>query len=220
LESVCEEYTELAGRIRRYKLNGPKQLTKKMMAKLELSEDTMAEYTALFHKAQAEAKGAQRLAHDRYSWALSAQVPLSPRREAERKRQQQQQQQQQRQKQQQQQQQQQVSVDYTDGGGGGAASPLSPGSVNGGNPSLPPYDDDGGGGGSGGGGGLFGNASMGAAAAESAATAGSSLSSSQLERDVQRLRGDVDGIQSRQTEMMDMLKEIRELVQGTAGTHV
>ena len=210
-----EEYTELAGRIRRYKLNGPKQLTKKMMAKLELSEDTMAEYTALFHKAQAEAKGAQRLAHDRYSWALSAQVPLSPRREAERKRQQQQQQ-----RQQQQQQQQQVSVDYTDGGGGGAASPLSPGSVNGGNPSLPPYDDDGGGGGSGGGGGLFGNASVGAAAAESAATAGSSLSSSQLERDVQRLRGDVDGIQSRQTEMMDMLKEIRELVQGTAGTHV
>jgi hypothetical protein len=197
-------------------LNGPKQLTKKMMAKLELSEDTMAEYTALFHKAQAEAKGAQRLAHDRYSWALSAQVPLSPRREAERKRQQQQQQQ----RQQQQQQQQQVSVDYTDGGGGGAASPLSPGSVNGGNPSLPPYDDDGGGGGSGGGGGLFGNASVGAAAAESAATAGSSLSSSQLERDVQRLRGDVDGIQSRQTEMMDMLKEIRELVQGTAGTHV
>ena len=216
MESVCEEYTELAGRIRRYKLNGPKQLTKKMMAKLELSEDTMAEYTALFHKAQAEAKGAQRLAHDRYSWALSAQVPLSPRREAERKRQQQQQQRQQ----QQQQQQQQVSVDYTDGGGGGAASPLSPGSVNGGNPSLPPYDDDGGGGGSGGGGGLFGNASVGAAAAESAATAGSSLSSSQLERDVQRLRGDVDGIQSRQTEMMDMLKEIRELVQGTAGTHV
>ena len=213
---MCEEYTELAGRIRRYKLNGPKQLTKKMMAKLELSEDTMAEYTALFHKAQAEAKGAQRLAHDRYSWALSAQVPLSPRREAERKRQQQQQQRQQ----QQQQQQQQVSVDYTDGGGGGAASPLSPGSVNGGNPSLPPYDDDGGGGGSGGGGGLFGNASVGAAAAESAATAGSSLSSSQLERDVQRLRGDVDGIQSRQTEMMDMLKEIRELVQGTAGTHV
>eukprot|EP01046_Picozoa_sp_COSAG06_P043428 COSAG06_NODE_5686_length_3320_cov_2.022043_4_plen_205_part_00 len=204
---MCEEYTELAGRIRRYKLNGPKQLTKKMMAKLELSEDTMAEYTALFHKAQAEAKGAQRLAHDRYSWALSAQVPLSPRREAERKRQLLRQQQ-------------QVSVDYTDGGGGGAASPLSPGSVNGGNPSLPPYDDDGGGGGSGGGGGLFGNASMGAAAAESAATAGSSLSSSQLERDVQRLRGDVDGIQSRQTEMMDMLKEIRELVQGTAGTHV